>query len=106
MIVGRVVGWILFAVGLMLLGAELIASLQAGEWAPQLLGQLWFEFDSGSLNLVQALVQRYLLPSLWDPVILTLLLWPAWVSFIVPGLALALIFRKKKNPYAPKRYLN
>lgn len=106
MIVGRIVAWILIAIGLILAGGELITSLQAGEWAPQLLGQLWFELDSESLNLTQAITQRYLLPELWDPVIVTILLWPAWVIFLVPGFILLLIFRKRSNRYAPKKYLD
>ncbi len=105
-IVGRLVGWVLVIIALLLGGGELVSSLQAGEWAPQLLGQLWFEFDSESLNLTQAIVQRYLLPVLWDPVIVTILLWPAWLVFIVPGLLLVLLFRKRNNPYAPKKYLD
>ncbi len=93
-------------IGLLLGGGELVSSLQAGEWAPQLLGQLWFEFDSESLNLTQAIVQRYLHPFLWDPIIITLLLWPAWIVFFVPGILLLILFRKRENPYAPKRFLD
>ncbi|MEH6404893.1 MAG: hypothetical protein V7750_16060 [Sneathiella sp.] len=106
MIIGRVLGWILFCIGLMFFGAEMLSSFQAGEWAPQLLGQLWFEFDSESLNIVQAVVQRYLLPALWDPVILTALLWPTWVIFIIPGILLSLLFRKKDDRFGPKKYLD
>ncbi|MFT6558965.1 MAG: hypothetical protein ACJAYR_002843 [Sneathiella sp.] len=105
-IVGRVIAWILVIIGLLLGGGELVSSLQAGEWAPQLLGQLWFEFDSESLNLTQAIVQRYLHPFLWDPIIITLLLWPAWIVFFVPGILLLILFRKRENPYAPKRFLD
>lgn len=106
MIIGRIIGWALLAIGLMLIGSELLASLNAGEWAPQLLGQLWFEFDSESLNFTQAIIQRYLLPQLWDPVIIELLLWPAWVVFIVPGIVLSFIFRKRTNRFAPRKYLD
>jgi len=105
-IIGRIIGWALLAIGLMLIGSELLASLNAGEWAPQLLGQLWFEFDSESLNFTQAIIQRYLLPQLWDPVIIELLLWPAWVVFIVPGIVLSFIFRKRTNRFAPRKYLD
>ncbi|MGH1440399.1 MAG: hypothetical protein ACRBBR_09835 [Cellvibrionaceae bacterium] len=105
MIVGRVIGWIFFVIALALLGGEIVSSLQAGEWTPQLLGQLWFELDSGSLNLVQAVIQRYLLPALWDPIILTLLLWPAWTVFLIPGILFVIFFRKRSNKYAPKKYL-
>lgn len=105
MIIGRIIGWILLIFGLMLIGNEILASLKAGEWAPQLLGQMWFELDVESLNLVQALIQRYLFPQLWDPIIVELLLWPAWVIFIVPGLLLLILFRKR-NKFAPRKYLN
>ncbi len=106
MIVGRIIGWILLIAGLLLIGAELLASLQAGEWAPMLLGQLWFEFDSESLNFVQAIIQRYLLPFLWDPMIVTLLLAPAWVTFLVPAVLLLIICRKREDRFAPRKYLS
>ncbi len=92
--------------GILLLGNEILASLRAGEWAPQLLGQLWFELDSDSLNLTQAIVQRYLFPQLWDPIILELLLWPAWVVVMAPGILLVLLFRSRQSKYAPRKYLN
>jgi len=105
-IIGRIIGWVLIAIGLMLVGVEALASLRGEEWAPQLLGQLWFELDSGSLNLTQAIVQRYLLPTLWDPVILTLLLWPAWAVFLVPGVVLSVLCRDRTDKYGPKKYLD
>ena len=40
------------------------------------------------LNLTQAVTQRYVLPELWDPVLLTVLLWPAFIVLAVPGLIL------------------
>ena len=42
------------------------------------LGDLWARINGASLNLVQAIVQRYLLPALWDPMLVTVLLLPAW----------------------------
>ncbi|QQP92603.1 hypothetical protein IGS68_24500 [Skermanella sp. TT6] len=51
-------------------------------------GELWYRLHPGSLNLTQAVVQRYLMPELWDPVLLTVLLWPAALVLAVPGLAL------------------
>ena len=69
------------------LGGDIWQAAAEGEWQPQALGQLWFMLDSGSLNLTQAIVQRYLHPWLWDPALVQLLLWPVWV---LPG-ALAII---------------
>ncbi len=39
-------------------------------------GKLWYQLDSGSLNLTQAITERYLSPDVWDGVILPLLLLP------------------------------
>ncbi len=87
MIVCRLVA-LLFACGAMIaLGGDVWQAAAGGGWQPQALGQVWFSLDSGSLNLAQAVTQRYLHPWLWDPAFVQLLLWPAWV---VPG-ALAIV---------------
>ena len=43
-------------------------------------------FSRSSLNLVQAVVQRYISPFLWDPIIVTILLWWAFAVLMVLGL--------------------
>ena len=53
------------------------------------LGALLFRLDSGLLSLVQAGVQRYLLPMLWDDVLLPVLEAPAFVAPAVLGGALS-----------------
>lgn len=45
------------------------------------LGEVWFAIHSGSLNLSQAITQRYLSPELWDPYIIWVLGQPATVFF-------------------------
>lgn len=52
------------------------------------LGQVWFALSPETLNLSQAVIQRYLSPELWDPGIIWLLGQPATVAF---GL-IALVF--------------
>jgi len=54
-------------------------------------GAVLFRLDPGLLNLVQALVQRYLLPMVWDNVLLPVLEAPAWVIPAVLGAVLFLI---------------
>lgn len=54
------------------------------------LGALLFRLDSGLLSLVQAGVQRYLLPMLWDDVLLPVLEAPAWIVPLLLGAALTL----------------
>lgn len=82
---------------LLLLGALWAGVLQFQSWvdtgrfAPLALGQMWFDFDPPSLNLAQAVVERYLWPPLWDPVIATVLRWPAWAVLGLPALILLIV---------------
>jgi hypothetical protein len=96
-IIGRLIGWALIAIAFMVLGRDLLLFLSTGELQFILLGELWFSAFPEGLNLTQAIVQRYLFPSLWDPVILTMLLWPAWMNFFIPGLLFIILFRKRKT---------
>ncbi len=43
-------------------------------------GEIWFALSPDSLNLMQAVTQRYVSPSLWDPTIVAVLKLPAIVS--------------------------
>jgi hypothetical protein len=89
--IGRLIGWIFFLAGLAVLVRDVLVWINTGRWAPIALGQLWFDLDRSSLNLVQAVVQRYIHPFLWDPIIVTVLLWWAFAVFMVLGvLVLAL----------------
>ena len=54
----------------------------AGHDITKLGGQLWFEMHGASLNMLQAVVQRYIAPGLWDVVIVDILLLPAWESLL------------------------
>lgn len=47
------------------------------------LGTLWHQAGPESLNLTQAVTQRYIHPSLWTHVLLPVLLTPAWIFFAV-----------------------
>ena len=46
-------------------------------------GEIWYALGPGSLNLSQAIVQRYLLPEFWELVALPLLLRPFWESVML-----------------------
>jgi hypothetical protein len=89
-------GW-LFVLATMGAGAwEVFAPAAKGGIAMRPLGAFWYWIDPGSLNLVQAVVERYLLPELWDPVIVAVLQQPAVFVLAVPAfvlLALCLIIR-------------
>jgi len=99
MIVVRILAWLFLLATLVAAGAEVTTSLQAGAWTPLQAGTLWFKANVYSLNLVQAIIQRYIHPAIWDPGIVTVLLWPTWVVTLIPGVVLMLIsLLGKKEP--------
>lgn len=95
MIVWRVIGWILFLAGLSVLARDVIAWFDTKIWAPIAVGQLWYEIDRSSLNLVQAVIQRYVSPFLWDRIILNILL--CWASALLIGLGAAVLLLTRTN---------
>jgi hypothetical protein len=69
-------------------------------------GQIWFAIDNASLNLVQAVVQRYLHPALWDSVVVPWLLLPGWralsvlvIGFVVIGALLLIAARRRRRSF-------
>ena len=96
--VRRAIAWILGLLGVALIGLGIAAFvhdwlaaseeagfrvLTAGEW--------WFSIDRGSLNFLQAIIQRYVHPEVWDPGVTTVLFQPAWLVAAVPGLVFLLL---------------
>ena len=41
-------------------------------------GQLWFQFDVGTLNFLQVIVQRYIFAPIWDAVFVPILQISTW----------------------------
>jgi len=67
-------------------------------------GELWYRVDVASLNLVQAVIERYIWPPLWDPVIATVLQWPALAVFALPAvLCFALCAWRAWRARGPRR---
>jgi len=95
--VGFLLGLVFLGLALLAAGAEALASLQAGDWQPRILGQVWYDLDRGSINLMQAVVQRYLHPSIWDPGMIALLQWPAWLVAIIPTAVLLFFCRPRTS---------
>ncbi len=61
------------------------------------LGQHWFNLHAPSLNLSQAIIERYVAPWLWDPVILSVLEAPTWLVFSILGLIFLYLGRRRKK---------
>lgn len=78
---------------LLLVAAAVAAVTNAGA-----LGAAWFRADPGSLNTLQAGVQRYIAPGLWTFAFVPVLRQPAWLvaslAACVAG-ALALAWRRR-----------
>ena len=99
--IGRLIGWIIFLAGLAVLARDVFVWIETKNWAPIALGQLWFDLDRSSLNLVQAVVQRYLHPYLWDPIIVTVLLWWAFAVLMVLGALILALSGRRTQTRAP-----
>ena len=78
-------GWALAAAAVVAFANDLISFAQTGTYRVIPAGQVWFDIHVASLNLMQAVVQRFLHPWLWDPVITTILQWPAWSLLGAPA---------------------
>lgn len=83
----------LLGAGVMALGALALLSdlhITGGglDYRPAALGEVWHRWHAPSLNLLQAIVERYVLPQLWSHVLLPLLLAPAWIVMTLKGVIL------------------
>lgn len=91
----RLVGYLFVALALVALGSDLLAWFASGDFDLGLLGQHWYALHQGSLNLSQAVVQRYIHPAVWDPGIVAVLTLPTVAVFGVPGAGLIWLGRRK-----------
>ena len=95
MIVGRVIGWIALLAGAAVLVRDLLVWIDTKHWAPLALGQLWYDLNRSSLNIVQAVVERYIHPFLWRPIIVNILLSWAFAVLMFLGVLLLIVFRRR-----------
>ena len=95
MVIGRVIGWLLLLAAAVVFMRDLIGWYDTGVFAPTAAGQLWFDIDRSSLNLVQAVIQRYISAWLWQPVIATILL--GWAVLVIGGPGLLLVWACRRR---------
>jgi hypothetical protein len=103
MIVGRLIGWLISLAGVAVLVRDGLVWIDTKRWQPMALGQLWYDLNRSSLNLVQAVVQRYISPFLWDPIIVTILLCWAFAVLIVLGLLILALCRSRTPARVSRR---
>jgi hypothetical protein len=97
MLVGRIIGWLFLLLALGAFAFEVAGLVQTGTWEIRALGSLWFDLHKNSLGAAQVVVQRYVWAPIWDPFVITLLQWPGWFVFGVPGIVLAYVFRRGRQ---------
>ncbi len=90
-IVARLFGLFFLLAALLVLAADLAAAGQGSDTEIMPLGALWYSLNSASLNLVQAVIERYIWEPLWDPVLLAVLQWPAAPAFGLLGVVLMVL---------------
>jgi hypothetical protein len=90
-IVGAIIGWILVLLACAAAGLDALEAVASGAMRLRPAGEVWYKLDAPSLNLIQAVVERYIWPTLWDPVILAVLQWPLALVFGAPGVLLVLL---------------
>jgi len=94
----RVIGLLLVAagfVGVVVDGTRSIAN-QEIVFAP--LGEILFQLFPGSFPMLEPAITRHVSPVLWDPVLLTILLWPASIVAFVLGAILLWLSQKPAEP--------
>lgn len=91
-------GWVLLLLALADLGYELYRAAASDDGYRMIsAAELWFTLDVASLNLVQAVIQRFIHPYLWQPMLTGLLSWPVWSLFGAPGLLLVILLSPRPS---------
>ncbi len=87
---------ILFLIGLGFLGLAILLFALHGGATPSL-GKVWADFHVASLNLVQAVIERYLWPPLWSDILFPVIRQRADLVLGGIGLVLVLISRHRRR---------
>jgi hypothetical protein len=93
----RMFGFGLLAIAIVVGIADASRSIAESQIMFKPLGQLWFEMSPETLNLSQAVIQRYVHPTVWDPMLQTVLTWPAWAVFAGIGVLFLLIGARRQK---------
>jgi len=90
-------GWGLLLIAFATASAEVLARSITGATyllVPAL--ELWYTLSPGSLSIVQIRMEN-LIPILWDPVLISIMVLPAWAIFGIPGCIMIALFRPRKS---------
>ena len=109
MILFRLLGRIFLMIAFAVVALGVLVWL-AGHDVTKSAGELWYLLEPASLNVLQAIVQRYLHPSIWEALAVPLLVRPFWeamvLSFIfllVLGSGLLFLASRRRRPRSSER---
>ncbi|MDO9417838.1 hypothetical protein [Pararhizobium sp.] len=92
----RLASFIVLVLAIFAGAIDSIQSVSASEPVLTATGAAWFAFSPSTLNMMQAVVQRYLHPAIWDPGIQWVLLQPAFAVLLALSLILWMIGYKRR----------
>ena len=95
MIVGRLIGWLFIIAALVAAGHDLWGLWDTGHFQISAVGQLWAEVHRGSLLLLEPAITRHVSVWLWQWVVFPILLAPAALTLVVPGILLVWLCRRR-----------
>ncbi len=99
----RVLGWFFLALAVFSLAFDLFSFFKTSSFSFSQLGENWFNVHAGSLNLLQAVTERYISPYVWDYGFSQLLFLPTIVVMTVLGGLFTILSSTTKKK---KRHLN
>ncbi|MGI3125198.1 hypothetical protein [Nitratireductor sp. PBL-C9] len=97
----RILALFALAVAVVMAVIDATRSIAASALIITPLGESWFSVSPDTLNLSQALIQRYTFPVIWDPAIIYILTLPGWLVFAVLALLFhAIGYRRKRHAFS------
>lgn len=106
-LVTRLFGGVLLLAATAALADDLLRGWSGGfgdGWRMTVGGELWYRLSPDTLNLTQAVIERYIFPPLWNPVILGLLLQPAAIVLGAAGLIIFVAGEMAGRPTGRRRH--
>jgi hypothetical protein len=93
----RALAWIFLLAAVIALVNDLTRANATGLFVQTSLMAYWKTLAPQSLAAFAGFVQRVLSPRLWDPVLVRVLVLPAWMALCAAGLLCALLGRRKRR---------
>ncbi len=105
----RLLATALVLIGIIAFGFLIAIIVRAQDLLSLKLGQAWYQndpfvniFDTASLPLLQAIIERKIFPPLWDPAMVYVLDMPTWLGLLVLGVLFVGVGWFFLSSFAPK----